>query len=233
MLDWGVARVVGDAAEDRRRPRDIDTSTAPRPRQVLGHARLHGARAAREPARSIAAADVYALGAILFEILARRVAAPARASRVAIASTPRRGHRDVGGAAAARTVAIPPELDALCPGAGGARSRASRPTARRSPIGSRATSTAIATSRGARASRTIELAERARRARARPRAATRCAPPGRALALDPECHRRRRARHEADARAARGATRRSSAGAARGRRRRSCAGARGPRSSRT
>ena len=108
VLDWGIARIVGD---DEGEFADIDTVegvAAPEtvvgtpgymaPEQVLGQQRIDGR------------ADVYALGSILFEILAGRPLHPRGAE--GLAST-------VAGADARPSVRapdrdVPPELDAVC-----------------------------------------------------------------------------------------------------------------------
>jgi eukaryotic-like serine/threonine-protein kinase len=109
VLDWGVARVLGDAAGGVITA-DIDTleGTAPAG-HVLGTPGYMAPEQLQRPEVE-RAADVYSLGAILFELLAGE---PLHPRATAIESTLSRG--TVTSPAARRPDrAIAPELDALC-----------------------------------------------------------------------------------------------------------------------
>jgi serine/threonine-protein kinase len=125
VLDWGIARVVGDTGEVVTA--DIDTleGSAP-PGQVLGTPGYISPEQVGGPDVGLPA-DVYSLGAILFEILAGQPVHP-RGQQAALASTV--GDQTLLSPAARRPDrAIPPELDALC-FAMLSRTIAARPTAR-------------------------------------------------------------------------------------------------------
>ncbi|MGN6104093.1 MAG: serine/threonine-protein kinase [Kofleriaceae bacterium] len=126
VLDWGVARVVDDALAEVVTA-DTDTLEGAAPAgQVLGTPgymapeQLHTAEVDR-------AADIYALGAIAFELLAGEPLHP-RGHQAAISSTLAEGERSPARRRPDR--AVPPELDALC-SAMLARDPNTRPTARR------------------------------------------------------------------------------------------------------
>ncbi|HWO26829.1 MAG TPA: protein kinase [Kofleriaceae bacterium] len=109
VLDWGAARVLGDVPGGIATA-DIDTleGAAP-PGQVLGTPGYMAPEQLQHPEVG-RAADVYALGTILFELLAGE---PLHARAQAIQSTMSR--TTVTSPAARRPDrAIPPELDALC-----------------------------------------------------------------------------------------------------------------------
>ena len=198
VLDWGIARVLGDD----------DATRSPTSTPALERRRRHAAgallgtpgyMAPEQIARRAdvdARADVYALGCILFEILAGAAAAPARAAALDVAldgadARPRdaRPDRDV-----------PPELDALCARATAAdrgsapdRARARRrdpalPRRRPRPRAAQASSP-----RAARADARVALARRAigddaratRDARGGPRARARSVERGRAGRVRP------------------------------------------------
>ena len=123
VLDWGVARVLASTSDDGSIV-DLDTREST---QVLG---TPGYMAPEQiqTAEVDKPADVYALGAILFEILAGETLHPRNATSVTIAST----LADTPGSPARRRPDRPiaPELDALCVAMLG-QSPSTRPTARR------------------------------------------------------------------------------------------------------
>jgi serine/threonine-protein kinase len=125
VLDWGIARVVGDTGEVVTA--DIDTLEGSAPAgHILGTPGYIAPEQVASPDVGLPA-DVYALGAILFELLAGQPLHP-RGQQLAIAST--MGDATPTSPAARRPDrSIPPELDALC-FAMLSKSIASRPTAR-------------------------------------------------------------------------------------------------------
>jgi serine/threonine protein kinase len=109
VLDWGIARIVGDVRGGE--PADVDTLEGTvAPNQVLGTPGYIAPEQVSGPAVG-RPADVYSLGAILFEMLAgeplhpRGIAALASTIAGDTVASPllRRADRDV-----------PPELDRLC-----------------------------------------------------------------------------------------------------------------------
>jgi serine/threonine protein kinase len=182
LLDWGIARVVGDA-ESAVVTADIDTidgnTMSGDLRGTPGYMapeQIHSANEVDRPA------DIYALGSILFEILADESLHP-RGAQVAIASTvagevvtsPAR--RRLGGAVA-------PELDALCCEML-STDPAARPTAKQVALRVQAY---LDGDRDLARRRTmaIDNLEQARAAYADGRRAEAIRAAGRALALDPE-----------------------------------------------
>ena len=127
VLDWGVARVVDDAPESVVTA-DIDTlEGAEDATHVLGSPGYMAPEQLGSP-QVERPADVYALGAILFELLAGEALHP-RGKQAAISST--LSTETVLSAAKRRPDrAVPPELDALCVQML-ARDPGVRPTARR------------------------------------------------------------------------------------------------------
>jgi serine/threonine-protein kinase len=126
VIDWGVARVVTDAGSSLVTA-DIDTIEGSAPAgQVLGTPGYMSPEQFHDPEVD-RPADVYALGAILFEILAGEPLHPrghaAQASTLA-------GTTDLSPASRRPDRAVPPELDALCVAMLTSRPT-SRPTARR------------------------------------------------------------------------------------------------------
>jgi hypothetical protein len=114
VLDWGVARVVEDGSgpSGRLHMADIDTleGAAP-PGDTFGTPGYMAPEQLKNPEVS-RAADVYALGAILFELLAGEPVHP-RAQQLAIAST-LDGAVILSPALRRPDRGIAPELDALC-----------------------------------------------------------------------------------------------------------------------
>jgi serine/threonine-protein kinase len=109
VLDWGVARVLGDG--DTAAPGDIyslDGST--QAGATLGTPGYMAPEQVRDAATVGAPADVYALGAVLFEILARE---PLHARGLSALTSTIAGVTD-GPAARRPELAIAPELDAAC-----------------------------------------------------------------------------------------------------------------------
>ncbi|MBA2545030.1 MAG: serine/threonine protein kinase, partial [Deltaproteobacteria bacterium] len=108
VIDWGVARVLGDASG--LVTADIDTMEGSAPaNQTLGTPGYMAPEQIADPDVN-RPADIYALGAILFEILAGE---PLHPIDNALEST--RAHTLSTSPAARRPErAIPPELDALC-----------------------------------------------------------------------------------------------------------------------
>ncbi len=125
VLDWGIARVVGNVAGTE--PPDTETLEATiEPTQMVGTPGYIAPEQVRGP-RVDRPADVYSLGAILFELLAGEPLHPRGAA--AIAST--LGGEVVASPALRRLDRdVPPELDQLCMQML-AREPSARPSARR------------------------------------------------------------------------------------------------------
>ena len=125
ILDWGLARVVGEAVAEVVTD-DIDSLDI-KTGDVLGTPGYMSPEQLQHAADATRPADVYALGSILFEILAGESLHPrgptAMQSTMAgeVVTSPARRRPDR---------AVPPELDALCV-AMVAMDPAARPTARR------------------------------------------------------------------------------------------------------
>ncbi len=126
VLDWGIARVVEDG-DDAVDTADADTlEGATPPAHILGTPGYVSPEQMVEPAAD-RPADVYSLGAILFELLAGEPLHPRGGA--AVAST--MSAATVSSPAARRPERlVPPELDRLCAQML-ARVAADRPTARR------------------------------------------------------------------------------------------------------
>jgi serine/threonine-protein kinase len=111
VLDWGIARVRGDAAEATPRPlvADDDPEGATVTGTLLGTPGYMAPEQIRGDADLDGRADIYALGCVLFELLAGQPLHPAGAS--ALTSTSR--GLDARPSARAPERAIAPELDAI------------------------------------------------------------------------------------------------------------------------
>jgi len=123
VLDWGVARVLGDEAPQRMSSTDIDSlEEGTKTGDLLGTPGYMSPEQIRGQ-RVRTASDVYALGTILFEILAGEPLHPR--GTAALASTLSAPQQPP----AKRQPDVPPELDAACTAAL-AEEPDARPTAR-------------------------------------------------------------------------------------------------------
>ena len=110
VIDWGIARVLTDDDEPRNRQWDIGTlDEGTKSGALLGTPGYMAPEQIRGQ-RATPAADVYALGSMLFEILAGHILH--KRGEAGIGST--LGNPQVSPAARFPDRAIPPELDALC-----------------------------------------------------------------------------------------------------------------------
>ena len=125
VLDWGLARELGRATSERGDYVEVPPSTHTGTGALLGTPGYMPPEQVQDAARVGRPADIYALGAILFEILARTPLHPRGAA--ALESTI--GTVDPSPARRAPDRSIAPELDALC-AAMLATDPASRPIAR-------------------------------------------------------------------------------------------------------
>ena len=133
VLDWGVARILGESApgagsvtvdDDRAARADAVTidDGATGPGAILGTPGYMAPEQLRGEPELGPAADIYALGCVLFELLAGEPLHP-RAPQAAIASTLAEGEHRPSARAPGRDVS--PELDEIC-----ARATAADPAAR-------------------------------------------------------------------------------------------------------
>jgi serine/threonine-protein kinase len=182
VLDWGLARVLGDAA-DVLYSGDIDSlDGAPLETKLYGTPGYMAPEALRSAADAGRPIDIYALGAMLFELLAGAPLHP-RGAQEAIASTlAPNASRSPGARAPDRAIA--PELDALCV-AMLADDPAARPTARQVAERVRAYVDGDRDVARRRALAADQL-ERAHAARESGQRGDAMRAAGRALALDPE-----------------------------------------------
>jgi len=127
VLDWGLARVVGDSPLVTDDIESLDGSSAKEPTSVLGTPGYISPEQLQSSAAVGRPSDVYALGAILFELLTKSPLHP-RATQAAIASTLSVA-TIVSPALRVPSIAIPPELDSAC-SAALSLDPARRPTAR-------------------------------------------------------------------------------------------------------
>jgi eukaryotic-like serine/threonine-protein kinase len=125
VIDWGVARILDEREVPSRPSVDVPAADATRDGQILG---TPGYMAPEQISATAvtAAADVYAIGSILFEVLAGESLHPRGAA--ALASTVGMDVQ-ISPAARAPRRSIAPELDAVCVAAL-ARDPETRPTAR-------------------------------------------------------------------------------------------------------
>jgi len=179
VLDWGLARVVGEAVAEVQTG-DIDSLDL-KEANLLGTPGYMSPEQLQKAAEAGRPADIYALGAILFEVLAGEPMHPR--GPTALQSTV---SGDVVTSPARRRPerAIPPELDALV-GAMVAMDPTARPTARK--VAERVEAY-LDGDRDVAARRTlaIDLVWNARAAYNEGRNAEAMSASGRALALDPE-----------------------------------------------
>jgi serine/threonine-protein kinase len=181
LLDWGIARVVGDA-ESAVVTSDIDTIDG---NTLSGELRGTPGYMAPEQIHSGAEvdrpADIYALGSVLFEILTGEALHP-RGQQAAIAST--LGDAVWSPVKRKPALAIAPELDALCTEML-ARDPATRPTAKQVAVRVQAYLDGDRDLARRRAL-AIDMLAQARTAYDGGRRADAIRAAGRALALDPE-----------------------------------------------
>nr|HEX4313134.1 serine/threonine-protein kinase [Kofleriaceae bacterium] len=126
VLDWGVARVIGESADvSPSQPRADEPADATATGTLLGTPGYMAPEQVRgEPV--VGASDVYALGAILFEMLAGEPLHPPGGAALATTLDPARSRSP---AARRPDGSVPPELDAICRDAL-SDEPAARPTAR-------------------------------------------------------------------------------------------------------
>ncbi|HEY1955779.1 MAG TPA: serine/threonine-protein kinase [Polyangiaceae bacterium] len=113
VLDWGIAKITGSADAGATAPlAELASGARPTEQGVVvgtpGYMSPEQARADRDAATP--ASDVYALGAILFEILAEKPLHLGATSAEVIATT----LAGVEARPSARGADVPPELDAMC-----------------------------------------------------------------------------------------------------------------------
>jgi serine/threonine protein kinase len=179
VLDWGVARVLSELVDNRGAPSNLGPDAMTQVGAILGTpGYMPPEQALGEPVGP--AADVYALGAILFEILTREPLHPRGHAAITstIEGTP------VSPAGRRPDLGIAPELDAACVAAL-AREPSARPSARE--LGERV-QRYLDGDRDVERRRALaaEQLERARSALAKGDRSTAMSAGGRALALDPE-----------------------------------------------
>ena len=208
VLDWGLARVVGEAITEVVTD-DIDSLDV-KSGDILGTPGYMAPEQLQRVGDTGRPADIYALGSILFEILAGESLHPRGPTAIVEHRRQRSGH-------VAREA--PPRSRGATRARRALRRRCSRWIRRRgrpraaSPIACRRSSTVIATSRAARRWPSISCGARARDERRPPRRRD-ARRRSRARARS-RVDGRRRDRHDADARAAERRRRRAARSAAR------------------
>ncbi|MDH5491586.1 MAG: serine/threonine protein kinase [Myxococcales bacterium] len=107
VLDWGVARHSEDGIADRS-----EAPSRPRPSQILGTPGYMALEQIRDPEQATVQSDIYALGAILFELLALEPLHLGKGMRAKLQSTRAGANARFHERCPDRQ--IPPELEGIC-----------------------------------------------------------------------------------------------------------------------